>query len=241
MFVNICMTRRIAVPVTANSMSKARGKISEINQFARDTSEVEYCAELRTDSFQERPDVPKLLEYPEVPVIVTNRAIDEGGCKDAWYGSDEQKRVDFLTEAARTGADYVDFEFRRFNVSTSAFGELREELEGSGTKLILSYHNFERTPDGLYTALFDGMERLNPDIVKIATKAQNQSDVEWMNTLIGYANDKNQPIIGICMGSLGEETRTNPGNYLMYAPLRKDEANAPGQLAAPELLEAWSE
>jgi 3-dehydroquinate dehydratase/shikimate dehydrogenase len=154
---------------------------------------------------------------------VTNRTKQEGG---RFEGS-EERRIAYLQEAISLGAEYIDIESDYFH-----------PFERSSTKLIVSHHNFERTPENL-EEIYGRISEQNPDIVKIATKAQNYGDSLRMLNLIAGAD---KDIIGICMGQHGIITRVLGsvyGGYLTFASLGEGKSSAPGQLSVAELRSAW--
>ncbi len=71
------------------------------------------------------------------------------------------------------------------------------------SKLILSYHNFEKTPENL-DEILQNMKRIsNAKFYKIATMARSSLDSIRMLDFV-----KNNPgVIGLCMGELGQITR----------------------------------
>lgn len=107
------------------------------------------------------------------------------------------------------------------------------------TKIIISYHDFKTTPpDKTIQTITKKMLKLRPDIMKIATTANIFFDSLRMLSLVSQTAKKNQPIIGLCMGRLGQITRSSGhlfGNYLTYAALSPNDATAPGQLTLAKL------
>ncbi len=206
---------KIAIPITAESMDAALRDIDLASGFAD-------IIELRLDYIQ-NPDVERLLGHSPLPKIVTNRTSLEGG---RFWGS-EQKRVSYLESAISLGAEYVDIELNHYH-----------PLERGKTKLIVSHHNFEKTPSNL-REIYQKIAAKNPDIVKIATKANNPLDSFRMLGLIAEAD---RDMIGICMGKEGLITRVyGPlfGSYLTFASLENGKASAPGQLSFEELKQVW--
>ncbi len=95
--------------------------------------------------------------------------------------------------------------------------------------LILSYHNFNETPD--LEPLLAEMKRRTPSACyyKIATFANSILDALRMI----HFQRKHPEVIGICMGEKGTLTRIL--SPFTYAPLSEDDKNAPGQLLLSEL------
>src|SRR6478735_8522808 len=112
--------------------------------------------ELRLDWLSHLPDLGRMLAGRPTPVVVTcRRARDKG----LWRWSEEQ-RLMVLRSAIVSGAEYVDLE---------------EDIAGSiprhgSTKRIVSYHDFDKTPDDL-ADIHARMHEYDPDIIKIVTMA----------------------------------------------------------------------
>ncbi len=79
-------------------------------------------------------------------------------------GSEEQRQA-LLRAAIAGGADYVDLE-------PDIAGSVRRY---GNTKRIVSYHNFEETPEDL-EEIHERLTKLDPDIVKIVTMANSAID-----------------------------------------------------------------
>lgn len=104
------------------------------------------------------------------------------------------------------------------------------------SRLILSYHNFEETPDDL-EGLLHSMEQKGPArFYKIATKARSLLDSLRMLEFV-----KSHPsVIGLCMGELGQITRILAPvikTPIMYASFEED--NALGQVSLKTLLDTY--
>ena len=206
---------KIAIPITATSMDEA---LKDMDKAAK----VADIIELRID-YMDSPDLKKLIGYSQIPKIVTNRTEYEGG---RFHGS-EKDRMAYLQEAINLGVEYVDIELNYY-----------QQLDRKKTKLIISYHNFEQTPNNL-DEIYKSIVRKNPDIVKVATMAKNYGDSLKMLDLI-FGADKD--IIGICMGQEGVITRIyGPalGGYVTFASLGEGKSSAPGQLNVGELRQIW--
>src|SRR5262245_36024620 len=152
-------------------------------------------AELRLDYLRREPDFKRLLERRGCPVIATCRRPQDGGR----FAGPEEKRLLILRFAIVAGVDYVDLETSIAN-KIPRFGK---------TKRIISYHNFETTPQNL-AAIHEEMSELDPDIIKIVTLAEHPSDNVRMMQLVRSAS---LPTIGFCMGDLGIPSRVLCGKY----------------------------
>ncbi len=185
------------------------------------------AVEIRLDSIVD-PD-PQLLfsrwklKSGQKPLIATCRAAWEGG---RWKG-DEAARVILLERAGEAGADYVDLEYR-------AYKPLRRHT----AKLILSYHDFEKTPDDLEATVWK-MSELEPDVLKIAVTARTLRDAIRVANL---ARSLDRPHIVIAMGEAGRVTRIlyrRLGSILTFASLEAGAESAPGQVTLRDLRELY--
>ncbi|HVA96752.1 MAG TPA: type I 3-dehydroquinate dehydratase [Candidatus Acidoferrales bacterium] len=104
-------------------------------------------------------------------------------------------------------------------------------------KTIISYHNYKETPVDLED-IIKQMDKHNPDIYKIATMCNNETDALKLLLLQQNLKLQNKRHIVLGMGEFGTITRvfgTLWGNELIYAPETKQESSAPGQLTKEEL------
>jgi 3-dehydroquinate dehydratase/shikimate dehydrogenase len=105
-------------------------------------------------------------------------------------------------------------------------------------KIIVSYHNFEETPD--LEDVLKTLQEAHPQahFYKIATMARSTLDSFRMMEFL----QKHPKMIGLCMGELGTVTRICAPIFdvpLMYAPLVEEDKNAPGQLLVDQLQEIY--
>ena len=121
--------------------------------------------------------------------------------------------------------DYIDFEY--FNYK-DVFDQMLDF-----PNLVLSYHNFQETPENLMEILSE-LTSLNPKIVKIAVMANTEQDVlDLMNFTRGFKTlNPEQEYVTISMGKVGKVSRITSdvtGSSWSFASL--DEASAPGQIS----------
>lgn len=104
--------------------------------------------------------------------------------------------------------------------------------------VIVSYHNFEETPNLEAILKILHMKHPKAYLYKIATMARSTLDSLRMLEFL-----KRHPgIIGLCMGDLGSITRICAPIFqvpMMYAPLVEEDKNAPGQLLIDQLCEIY--
>jgi 3-dehydroquinate dehydratase/shikimate dehydrogenase len=100
--------------------------------------------------------------------------------------------------------------------------------------VIVSYHNFEETPNLEAILKILQMNHPKAHLYKIATMARSTLDSLRMLEFL----QRHPGIIGLCMGDLGSLTRICAPIFrvpLMYAPLTEEDKNAPGQLLVDQL------
>jgi 3-dehydroquinate dehydratase type I len=216
----------ICIPITAAKIEAALEQIERAAPLAD-------LIELRIDRMPDTA-LERLLAARRNPVIVTNRRREEGGA----FPGTEEARVALLVQAARLGADYIDIETE---TAPALKEKLRQVCTLGGTKRIASWHDFTGTPPAvllkkkLAACMADG-----PAIVKIVTRADDESDGLRLLELIPYARQRGQEVIAFCMGDRGKLSRIMAplfGSAISYAPLEEGESSAPGQLTARRMRE----
>lgn len=162
-------------------------------------------------------------------------------CKDKrekgkFTGSAKEK-VNLLLAAVHAGAHFVDA-----GLHTPKSELRRLVLEKNKSRLIISFHDFEKTPST--TSLESKCSRiteLGADVIKIAAMCQSVSDTErLMELALSLKQQKIKHII-LGMGEKGVLTRLfadKIGNELNFVSL--DDRTAPGQLKLAELIKATS-
>jgi 3-dehydroquinate dehydratase type I len=191
-------------------------------------------AEVRLDALADAKslDFVSLIKDRPCPLIFTNRSSAEGGL----FSGPEEERTGLLDKAISAGADYVDIELRTDPVLRDA---IVKKVRKTGTKLIISYHDFFCTPEKeKLIEVFDSERQAGADIGKIVTMAADPQDVLKVFSLYFKAVDDGVPLIAFCMGGVGKMSRLAclaMGAYLTYAsPARGHEA-APGQIPLDDL------
>jgi len=184
---------------------------------------------LRDFDFSNPNSLRVLLEEKPLPVIITCRAISEGGAQHV----NEQIRVRLLVEGAKRFADYCDIEAASYADAVSLSPDL--------SRLIVSYHNFDETPDDL-NAVYDRVTSLPAAIHKIVTKARTITNSLAIFKLLQRARDDAKPLIAMSMGQAGIITRVlGPchGSFLTYGSMRRGKESAAGQMTCEELINKY--
>ena len=121
--------------------------------------------------------------------------------------------------------DYVDFEYYTHK---DVFDQMLDF-----PNLVLSYHNFQETPDNMMEILSE-LTSLTPKVVKVSVMAHTEQDVlDLMNYTRGFKTlNPEQDYVTISMGKIGKVSRITSdvtGSSWSFASL--DVASAPGQIS----------
>ncbi|MGT2721435.1 type I 3-dehydroquinate dehydratase [Streptococcus porcinus] len=159
-------------------------------------------------------------------IIFTLRTKPEGGMIDLT----DQEYIDLIKEInAIYNPDFVDFEYFTHK---SVFSEMMDF-----PNLVLSYHNFEETPENLMES-FSEMTKLAPRVVKIAVMPKSEQDVlNVMNYTRGFkALNPEQSYATMSMGKLGRISRI-AGDIIgsAWTFVAVDDASAPGQVTLADM------
>jgi 3-dehydroquinate dehydratase-1 len=171
-----------------------------------------------------------------VPLIFTCRISAEGG----FCAIDQTHRLKLIKAAAQTGlVEMVDVEM--CNASTF-ITEVKAACNGSGTRLILSYHNFEHTPDEAFIRdkLLKAQE-MGADVAKVAVMPDDYGDVLTLLNATYKARTQGLqiPMITMAMAGQGEISRIAGGLFGSDVTFASGKAaSAPGQIAIKRLREA---
>jgi shikimate dehydrogenase/3-dehydroquinate dehydratase type I len=153
-------------------------------------------------------------------------------------GEQKDKKMAVLNQAVELGADYIDIEL---STGREAIEKLKSRCEKRGcfTKVIISYHDFKRTPAlTRLKAIFHTCREYQPAVVKIVTYARKPEDNFPVLSLIPYARKHSQDIIAFCMGDHGRISRllaASLGNFIDFATLPQGAPSAPGQFTVSEM------
>jgi len=180
--------------------------------------------ELRLDFLVTPPNLKRLLAERPCPVIVTCRREKEGGR----LAKSEEDRLMLLRQAIVAGVEYVDLE-EDIAAGVPRFGK---------TKRIISYHNFQETPEDL-NHLHYRLSGLNADIVKIATMAHSPHDNLRLMRLMRASR---VPTVAFCMGEFGQPSRILAGKFgapFTYSTFHAERTMAPGQMSYQQMKETF--
>jgi 3-dehydroquinate dehydratase-1 len=189
--------------------------------------------ELRADAFANSPTkvlaaIPKLKQS----LILTVRHPLEGAAR--WLSLAERLE---LFRLFLPFATLIDVELRCARQYTSVI----REAHSQGTGVILSHHDFVRTPTRKRLHDLAGLaKQLGGDIFKVAATTSSPADLV---TLLGFLGDEKRiPLSVMGMGRLGKVSRllfSQAGSRLNYGFL--DKAQVKGQWPAPLLKKRVAE
>lgn len=155
-------------------------------------------------------------------LVFTLRTRSEGGEIDL----SPEEYIHLIKEVAQFyQPDYIDFEYYSYK---DVFEEMLDF-----PNLVLSYHNFQETPENMMEILSE-LTILNPKLVKVAVMAHTEQDVlGLMNYTRGFKTlNPEQEYVTISMGKVGKVSRITAdvtGSSWSFASL--DEVSAPGQIS----------
>jgi 3-dehydroquinate dehydratase I len=202
---------KIAIPIFQNSKEKA---IEYGKDYIKKGADI---LELRIDAFKnpESKIINEIIEEINFPIIATNRIASEGGsCKQS-----EEERINVLLSCA-DNVDYIDIELQTDD-------EYIQKIRNTGVKTIISYHDFEKTPelDEIYYIVKKEKEIGN--IAKVAFMPQELDDTLKILAILSHCPDT----IAISMGELGAYTRIMASKFncpITFAA--GGDVTAPGQI-----------
>ena len=207
-------------PKIVASLTSELGKKSEEAR-EKGADAVEVRIDLYDGSIEDIKDV-------SLPVIATNRPEWEGG----EFTGEEKERIEELKKAMQY-AEAVDIELD----AEDFHEEILEKAAEEEVKVIVSSHDFEKTPEK--EDMIETLEKAGEigDIAKIAVKAEETAD---SLKLLKAAEEADTDVAAMAMGGPGSYTRiVSPkhGSKITYASL--GEKTAPGQLSVEEVAETW--
>lgn len=185
--------------------------------------------EVRLDCLNEFKGLENVAQCAKTPLIATVRTQKCGG---KFLGKEKERRK-ILFNAASSGFKYADIE-----LDAPWLKDLVKELLTIGVKPIISFHDFEKTPEiaELRQILKSEIEG-GADICKIVTTARSLRD---NLTLLYFLHKESGKAKVVCfaMGTLGKPSRfLSPifGGYFTIAALERGMETAEGQMTIQEM------
>ncbi|WP_299526524.1 type I 3-dehydroquinate dehydratase [uncultured Methanobrevibacter sp.] len=160
-------------------------------------------------------DIKEIIEEINFPMIATNRITSEGG---SFKGSEEE-RIDILLKCAPL-VDYVDIELQSDE-------KYIKQIHDTGVNTIISYHDFNKTPDLDEIMYIVEKEQKLGDIAKVAFMPENLDDTLKILAILSHCENT----IAISMGDLGSYTRVMASKFdspITFAA--GTDVTAPGQI-----------
>lgn len=201
-----------------------------------DTEDATDLVEIWLDKIKalDESKIQKIIAATKKPTIVNLKTKAEGGVSRLG----DKKRVELLKIAATAGATFVDLAL------DTPIALVRDFQKNSGkTKLILSFHDFEKMPKvERLRKLTEKAKKMKADVVKIVGTAKTFEDCSPIFQISWELAKAKKQFLTIAMGEHGEPTRViTPliGGLGMFAPLDKKNATAAGQLTVAELRGWW--
>jgi 3-dehydroquinate dehydratase-1 len=200
--------------------------------------------EWRVDFFQPIADSQAVLDAAArlrevaagIPILFTRRAQREGGQP---IPLDEAQVVALYEQVIAGGCvDLVDFEMEN---APGDVARVRAVARRHGVALVLSFHDFRRTPasDEL-TARLAQAQGLGADVAKLAVMPQTVDDVyRLLGATLQASGQLEIPVISMAMGGLGAVSRLCGGVFgsaLTFAVGAS--ASAPGQIPIADVRAA---
>jgi len=218
---------RLCAVITEETIDAARAAMMRAATVA---DIIEIRLDYLTDfDFSNELSLHTLLDNKTHPVIITCRAMSEGGKQFI----DDRVRLRLLVEGARRLADYCDIEADHYQQAATYLPDI--------SRLIVSYHNFDETPADL-GAIYDRVTALPAAVHKIVTRAKTIDDSLAILRLLEVAKSDGRNLIAVGMGSPGAATRVlspSRGGFLTYCALDHGKESAPGQFRCDELSDTY--
>ena len=223
------METRLAVPIAAPNFEQAKRQIKAARGAGAEMLELraDYLENLTTGLVKKMiAEAKSAVGQPVPAIIVTCRDKRQGGCLDY----PDKLRIDILTEALKTGADFIDFEYEKFLIEQNQQKIKQARSQNPNAQLIISAHNFQ--------SKFDDINKLYDDILMVYPRA-----IPKLVYTAGHINDcfeafdllhttDGQRIV-FCMGQAGFISRIiakKLGTFVTFASIDDKAATAPGQL-----------
>lgn len=214
---------KIVVPIMPRSLEEAQAL--ELSRF-EGADIIEWRADF-LDKDKIMTVAPAIFEkFAGFEIVFTLRTVREGGQIDL---TDAEYMAIIKDIAAIYSPDYIDFEYFSHK---EVFDQMLDF-----SNLVLSYHNFEETPENLME-LMSEMANLTPRVVKVAVMPKQEQDVlDLMNYTRGFkAFSPDQEFATMSMGKLGRLSRLSGdliGSSWTFTSL--DTASAPGQVSLADM------
>jgi len=233
-------TMKLKTPsICASIIAHSVGEFQEVLENVKHADLVELRADgLKIDAYETgkgyKTQIRGLLRgaksFTNLPLILTVRMEKEGGV----FTGTEAERIDCIKDGIKL-ADMVDIELR---TNEKDRDEIIAAAKSKKVPVILSYHDFKKTPEeDVMMAILEDEENLGAGVAKLAVTANSRADViRLLNVTQVMAKRLKIPLCTISMGERGVISRIAApffGSAITYGYVTRE--TAPGQLSVPEL------
>lgn len=186
--------------------------------------------EYRMDLTESPREALELYEG-ELPVIATNRPDWEGGERP----DGAERRAELLDAIELPAVEAVDVELRALTDGPDAAVDLAPVVRAAvdaDVRVIVSYHDFEATPDLSDLAEIAAQVCTVGDVGKLALTPQDRGEILDLLRVTHEFSAADRSIATMAMGAMGAHSRIVAplyGSKIGYAPIDPEEATAPGQ------------
>jgi len=171
-----------------------------------------------------------------IPVLLTRRNATEGG--QPLSIAEPAVIAMYVAACEAKCVELIDYELSNAPEDLTL---LRKVSKANGIAMIMSYHNFQMTPDAAtLDEKFAAAAKLGADVGKVAVMPQNERDVLDLLAATSRARDAfDLPLISMSMGGIGSISRIMGWVYGSAATFAVGKSSsAPGQIAIEDLRAA---
>ena len=233
----------ICVPIVGPTVEDILSQVQEAVQAKVDLIELRPDMWMKCSNISEDEYIPTIVTFvkevyskvADMPVLFTWRTIGEGGgtplCSDNYI-----KLLQAIVNQDLVQA--IDVELFAY---TEEIGSIIQQAYQQGMQTVMSYHNFQSTPDIETLHVYaERMVSVDAQVIKFALMPTTNDDVLSVLQFTKELTERypQLPRITMSMGQLGQMTRTCGhvfGNCLTFGIL--GQASAPGQVEVAVLKE----
>lgn len=226
----------ICIPIVGPTVEDILSQVQEAVQAKVDLIELRPDMWMKCSNISEDEYIPTIVTFVEeayskvadMPVLFTWRTIGEGGetplCSDNYIKLLQEIVNQDLVQA-------IDVELFAY---TEEIGSIMKQAHQQGIQTVMSYHNFQSTPDIETLHVYaERMVSVDAQVIKFALMPSTNDDVLSVLQLTKELTERypQLPRITMSMGQLGQMTRTCGhvfGNCLTFGTL--GHVSAPGQV-----------
>ena len=226
----------ICVPIVGPTVEDILSQVQDAVHAKVDLIELRPDMWMKCSNISEDEYIPTIVTFVEevyakvadMPVLFTWRTIGEGGetqlCGDNYTNLSQAIVDQGLVQA-------IDVELFAY---TEEMGSIMKQAHHQGIQTVMSYHNFQSTPDIETLHVYaERMVSVGAQVIKFALMPSTNDDVLSVLQFTKELTERypQLPRITMSMGQLGQMTRTCGhvfGNCLTFGTL--GQASAPGQV-----------